>query len=327
MACGASHASIRAMPTQTEPDNRPRTIIAGCDGDDRGRQAVVFGRTLAGLLGDRLLIVAVYPHPAVPFPPPLVARGDERRRADQAIRAVRDELAPEARALAVPGFSPAQALCEVAERERASAIVVGSRHPSRRRMGDADHALQVLRSASAPVFVVPEDRPAPAALQRIVAGFDGSSSAREAIAVAARLAQAAGAHLTVLSALPPEVEAWWLASPASLDAEILEHHRAAREAELRQAAGEVLREHPGVDASLVVEHGHPVPRLLAAGEEADLLVVGSRRWGAIGRLVLGTVSEAVVRESPCPTLVVPVARGSASAAAKPGAGVAAGRAD
>jgi nucleotide-binding universal stress UspA family protein len=297
------------MSTEDSP-----TIIAGCDGGDRGRQAVALGSTIARLTGARLLIAGVYPHPGLPFPPPLGHREDQRHPMETALRAIRDELAPEARTLAAPGFSPAHALCEVAEREGATTIVVGSRHAPARRMGDADHALQVLRSAPASVLVAPDDRPAPEALRRIVVGFDGSASSRDALAVAARLAHAADASLTLLSAISPEISAWWLQGASSLDAEIIDRYRRTRGRELEDAAAETLRDLPSVDTTHELPQGDAVAQLLAGSASADLLVVGSRRWGALGRLVLGTVSEAVVRESRCPTLVVPRRHGKGSVA-------------
>jgi nucleotide-binding universal stress UspA family protein len=291
----------------------PPTIIAGCDGGDRGRQAVALARTLAGLTASRLLIVGVYPHPGLPFPPPVAGgREDEHRSMERALREVRQELAPDARILAVPGLSPAHALCSTAERRGASALVVGSRHEPARRMGDADHALQVLRSAALPVLVARDDRPAPNELRRIAVGFDGSASSRDALAVAARLAHDADAHLTVVSTLTPEVPDWWLRGTSSVDAEILEHFRVTRSRELGKAAEETLRGLPPVDMTHELPQGEVVAELLAAAGASDLLVLGSRRWGAVGRLVLGTVSEAVVRESGCATLVVPRRRGRGS---------------
>ena len=42
----------------------------------------------------------------------------------------------------------------------------------------------------------------------------------------------------------------------------------------------------------------------AEAERADMIVVGSHGRGAVGRLFLGSVSEHVVRNAPCPVLVV-----------------------
>jgi nucleotide-binding universal stress UspA family protein len=42
----------------------------------------------------------------------------------------------------------------------------------------------------------------------------------------------------------------------------------------------------------------------AGAEAADLIVVGSHGRGRLGRLILGSVSEEVIRRAPCPVLVV-----------------------
>ena len=44
---------------------------------------------------------------------------------------------------------------------------------------------------------------------------------------------------------------------------------------------------------------------MAAAAGADLLVIGSRRWGPLSRLVVGSTGEELVRESPCSLLLVP----------------------
>jgi nucleotide-binding universal stress UspA family protein len=37
----------------------------------------------------------------------------------------------------------------------------------------------------------------------------------------------------------------------------------------------------------------------------DLLVIGSRRWGPLARLLLGSTGEALARDAGCPLLVAP----------------------
>jgi nucleotide-binding universal stress UspA family protein len=55
---------------------------------------------------------------------------------------------------------------------------------------------------------------------------------------------------------------------------------------------------------VVVLDKPPADAIVAEGRGADAIVVGSRGYGALGRLVLGSVSRTVVRRASCPTLVV-----------------------
>ena len=41
------------------------------------------------------------------------------------------------------------------------------------------------------------------------------------------------------------------------------------------------------------------------GEQVDLLVIGSRRWGAAARVLVGSTGEAVLHDAGCAVLVVP----------------------
>ena len=62
----------------------------------------------------------------------------------------------------------------------------------------------------------------------------------------------------------------------------------------------------GARALPVFERGDPVQKLLEDAEiGVDLLVPGSRGFGPVMRLLIGSVSSRVIREAPCPVLVVP----------------------
>jgi len=60
-----------------------------------------------------------------------------------------------------------------------------------------------------------------------------------------------------------------------------------------------------VSASGDVRVGDPTAALTALSADCDLLVLGSRRWGALRRLALGSTSEFVIRNASCPVLVPP----------------------
>jgi nucleotide-binding universal stress UspA family protein len=62
----------------------------------------------------------------------------------------------------------------------------------------------------------------------------------------------------------------------------------------------------GVTAEFLVWEGDPGGSIAAAAEAegADLVVVGTRGRSAAGRMLLGSVSDHVVRHASCPVLVV-----------------------
>ena len=69
----------------------------------------------------------------------------------------------------------------------------------------------------------------------------------------------------------------------------------------------------GIDVSFLVWTGDPGDVIVEAAEaeHADMVLVGSHGRGPVGRLLLGSVSEFVVRNAPCPVLVVRPREGAA----------------
>lgn len=62
----------------------------------------------------------------------------------------------------------------------------------------------------------------------------------------------------------------------------------------------------GVVGRAVVKVGVPVDEItqIAADEKADMIVIGTHGRSGLGRLLLGSVAERVVRMAPCPVLTV-----------------------
>ena len=65
------------------------------------------------------------------------------------------------------------------------------------------------------------------------------------------------------------------------------------------------------DVSGRVLEGDAAAELAAASADVDLLVVGSRGFGPVRRVLLGSVSRELVRSASCPVVVLP--RGVAAA--------------
>jgi nucleotide-binding universal stress UspA family protein len=90
--------------------------------------------------------------------------------------------------------------------------------------------------------------------------------------------------------------------PPTMDA-FIDEQRAHLDGALQRAAGELGRDAARVERSVVV--GQPATELIDAAEkDADLVIVGARGLGAVGRLVLGSVSDRVVHHAGCPVIVV-----------------------
>jgi nucleotide-binding universal stress UspA family protein len=137
-------------------------------------------------------------------------------------------------------------------------------------------------------------------MKNILIATDGSESAEQALEVAIDLASEMGATLQVVSVRPPLPVGHTGPSPAVL--EVDEEHGAER---IAAAAAEHARG-AGVEATPHVARGDVVDNIVSAVAElgADLLVVGSRGHGAIAGVMLGSVSHALIRQSPVPVTIV-----------------------
>ncbi|MEP6953957.1 MAG: universal stress protein [Solirubrobacteraceae bacterium] len=287
------------------------TIIVGTDGRQGGRDALALAERLRSVSGGGIVAVQAYPYEF------FVSRGanadfDAVMRDDvqTELEAELDRMGISAETVVVADGSPARALHRVAEEHEAGVIVVGSAHHGRLgRVLAGDVAAGTLHASPCPVVVAPAgyaDRDGE--LAAVGVGFDGSPESRAAVDLAHRLADAAGVPLRVLSVLEPSVPGG--AYPASIHdwSGGLEGVRAEARADLDELVTELG---PGVSGEIL--EGDPVRELIYAGKELSLLVCGSRSYGPLRRLLLGSTSSRLVREAPFPMLVLP--RGAAETGA------------
>jgi nucleotide-binding universal stress UspA family protein len=136
-------------------------------------------------------------------------------------------------------------------------------------------------------------------IRRILLATDLSSASEAATDQALQLARDLRAALLVVSVIDP-------ASPLSGGPALarMDQRRAAREVAAQALV--VRGRHAGVSIHFLVWEGEPGPAIVEAAhaETADLVVVGTHGRGRVGRFVLGSVSDHVVRHAPCPVLIV-----------------------
>ncbi|MEE1786104.1 universal stress protein [Streptomyces sp. SP17BM10] len=131
----------------------------------------------------------------------------------------------------------------------------------------------------------------------VLAGVDGSTGSTAAARWAAGEAEHRGVPLRLVHAWP------WLTDGRNAMAEP-DHLPAAAERVLADAAAELRAAHPGLEVRTDVVLDAPVDGLVAAAEEAGLLVVGSRGRGGFAGLMLGSVGMAVAARSSVAVVVV-----------------------
>jgi nucleotide-binding universal stress UspA family protein len=277
-------------------------IVVGSDGTDEGQDAVALGAALASISGAGLLLVRVFPTPLFPTPGS-TDRATLRERADEGLRRDRDLFAPQALIHAVADSSVPRALLHFAQRTHAGLIVIGSapapdEHASIGRRGrqllhDMPFALALARRRLHEGAIE---------LRRVGVGYDGGPESLAALGVAIALCRAAGATLVVRTVVENRLPAF--STGDWMDLRALEagwgEQRQSAQAEAERAVSALKS-----PAEVIAVIGDPGLELRGLSGSVDLLVVGSRRWGPVARLVTGGVGETLVAQSSCSVLIVP----------------------
>lgn len=140
-----------------------------------------------------------------------------------------------------------------------------------------------------------------AAYKKILVTTDFSDAAELGLREAERVAADQGAELSLLHVLED-------ATPATIDAasreRILGEHRLKAGASLEEmVAGRTVVE--GIKTMVAVGDDVDEILMVAADEQADLIVMASHGRTALGRVLLGSTTQAVLHRAKCPVLVVP----------------------
>jgi nucleotide-binding universal stress UspA family protein len=248
-------------------------VLCGVDGTPAGDAAAAIAARVVSPTGTLELVAVAETHFAVQagWGTPAVLEAIEHE-AEDALKHSRAAVEPTHQPeTALLEGAPADALLHEIERRAASLAVVGTKGHSRA-VGIAlgSVATFLLHEAPCSVLVVREGVNASTWPRSIAVGVDGSPESARALDVAREMAARFKAPLRTILA--------------------------TREAQTELEGARRLA------SDLVELPGGAVDELAHAGEQADLVVVGSR--GLTGIQALGSVSERVAHEARCPVLVV-----------------------
>jgi nucleotide-binding universal stress UspA family protein len=279
-----------------------RKILVGYDDSDQAKDALVLGRKLADTMGSELVVGGVFQ-----FDP--VWKGLDTHFHDAEVEYARlIEAAAEAvgaKAEAFPSSSAARGLHDLAEEIEADLILVGSAHHGRAGQAVAGSTgVSLLHGSPCAVGIAPHGYrdTASAGIGAIVVGYDGSLESADALKAACDLAAAAHASLNLVAVAQQPVVGTGKGGVGGWQ-ELKEAIEDTMREQLAEARARVPEEIE-VEPSLV--SGDPAEELAKiAGAPGTVLMVGSRGYGPLRRVLLGSVSTALVRSAPCPLIVTP----------------------
>ena len=137
---------------------------------------------------------------------------------------------------------------------------------------------------------------------RILCPTDFSDASDHAVDLSLAIAAASHARIAALHVAPARAVPHEIGVPAASPLD-----EAEIDALRRQTAARFVAARAGLDLDVFVDAGAAADRVLArAGEwPADLIVMGTHGSRGFERLVLGSVTERVLRRASCPVLTVP----------------------
>jgi nucleotide-binding universal stress UspA family protein len=273
-------------------------VLVGVDDGEGGRDAIALAQVLAAE-GSELTLAQVYQgdsDPSRASSPDYDAAQHERIH--KLLAKLSEETGVQAQLRWHGSPSVGRGLHELAELTGADLLVIGS---SRRgllgRILIGDDTRAALNGAPCAVAIAPAGYSRESVVMREVGvGYDGSPESEGALALARIVA---AEHHTKLSAFqvifaPAYLYLGYLGTAAPVEADSIQ--REVDQARERIAALGGVEPHSA--------YGDPVEELTLYSASLDLLVVGSRGYGPLGRLVYGGVAQRLARTARCPLLIL-----------------------
>ncbi len=274
------------------------TVIVGFDGTDTGHDGLALSMGLAKAFGSHVVVAYVYDEELSASS--REAAAELAAHAEAILAGARERVSQvlevEFRGLAAR--SPAHGLHDLALREGADLIVIGSRRLgpwTREALGGVSE--NVSRAAPCPVAVAPRGYRNDGGFvpQTIGVGWIPTDEGNHALEVACGIALATGGSVEVVTT-----------TSAIRTVEELQHR--AQHA-VRAVTSGLTGEVP---VTLHARVGTAPDELIERSGVMDLIVLGSRGYGPPRTMLLGSVSSRVVPEARCPTMILAARSGAAT---------------
>ena len=138
-------------------------------------------------------------------------------------------------------------------------------------------------------------------IKKILVPIDGSESSKKALEMALGIAKAAGAVLTILEVIEEfgPLPGYYEAAPAGTD-------RVKWVSEQRFEKIHTILDNTSVKWERKVAEGYAADVIIEIADKGkfDMIVIGSRGHSAVGRFLVGSVSDRVVHHAHCSVTVV-----------------------
>lgn len=271
-----------------------KQIVVGVDEREGGRDAIALAKQLLAPDGELTLAYVYTGDPHVYRSTSAAYEASERERARELLGRARDEAGVLAHLRWRGSPSVGRGLHELCEVIGADLLVVGS---SRRgplgRVLIGDDTRAALNGAPCAIAIAPAGYSLqPVAMREIGVGYDGSPESEHALAVAREIAGQCGAKLSAFEAVSLPTYTF-VGGPVPVG-DVVEG--VVNEARERITALGGVEPHAA--------YGVPAEELALYSASLDVLVVGSRGYGPIGRLVHGSTSQELAHSARCPLLVL-----------------------
>ena len=135
--------------------------------------------------------------------------------------------------------------------------------------------------------------------------LDGSPLSEQSLTFAEGLARDLGASMVLIRVLDAEAVQAAVQASASHVAGYAESAETVGHAMVEYLAEHAVRlRDDGIPTAIEVPTGDPTHEILVTGKPGDLIVMTSHGRGGIGRWLLGSVSEKLVRQAKAPVLLM-----------------------